>query len=189
MRVSVKADWRRFALAALALAWLGEAAADFKIADVQPKFTEQSLTFAGNLDLGLSPKVEEALAKGIPLEVVIDVRLYHQRRYLWDRKIASWTLRRRIQYHALSGQYLISAGEGETETRESLLTQQEALKQLGSLSDLKLALPESPSAGAYSADIRVSLDIEALPTPLRPVAYTSFAWHLNSGWTSWKVAR
>ena len=189
MRVSVKADWRRFALAALALALLGEAAADFKIADVQPKFTEQSLTFAGNLDLGLSPKVEEALAKGIPLEVVIDVRLYHQRRYLWDKKIASWTLRRRIQYHALSGQYLVSAGEGVAETRESLLTQQEALKQLGSLSDLKLALPESPSAGAYSADMRVSLDIEALPTPLRPVAYTSFAWHLNSGWTSWKVAR
>ena len=86
MRVSVKADWRRFALAALALAALGEAAADFKIAEVQPKFTEQSLTFAGNLDLGLSAKVEEALAKGIPLEVVIDIRLYHQRRYLGTRK-------------------------------------------------------------------------------------------------------
>jgi len=181
--------WRRFAVAALALALLGEAAADFKIADIQPKISEQSLTFSGNLDLGLSPKVEEALAKGIPLEVVIDVRLYHQRRYLWDKKIASWTLRRRIQYHALSGQYLISEGEGETETRESLLTQQEALKQLGSLSDLKLALTETLSEGDYSADIRVSLDIEALPTPLRPVAYTSFAWHLNSGWTSWKVAR
>jgi len=189
MRVSVKIDWRQFALAALALALLGEAAADFKIADVQPKFAEQSLTFAGNLDLGLSPNVEEALAKGIPLEVVIDVRLYHQRRYLWDKKIASWTLRRRIQYHALSGQYLVSAGEGEAETRESLLTQQEALKQLGSLSELKFALPESPTEGTYSTDIRVSLDIEALPTPLRPVAYTSFAWHLNSGWTSWKVAR
>ncbi|HSD95857.1 MAG TPA: DUF4390 domain-containing protein [Sulfuricaulis sp.] len=189
MRVSVKIDWRQFALAALALALLSEAAADFKIADVQPKFAEQSLTFAGNLDLGLSPSVEEALAKGIPLEVVIDVRLYHQRRYLWDKKIASWTLRRRIQYHALSGQYLVSTGEGEAETRESLLTQQEALKQLGSLSDLKLSLPESPSEGDYSADIRVSLDIEALPTPLRPVAYTSFSWHLNSGWTSWKVTR
>jgi len=161
MRVSVKVDWWRFALAALALALLGEAAADFKIADVQPKFTEQSLTFAGNLDLGLSAKVEEALAKGIPLEVVIDVRLYHQRRYLWDKKIASWTLRRRIQYHALSGQYLVSAGEGEAETRESLLTQQEALKQLGSLSDLKLALPDSPSAGVYSADITWSARVRA----------------------------
>ena len=176
-------------MAALGLAMLGDAAADFKIVDVQPKFTEQSLTFSGNLDLGLSPKVEEALAKGIPLEVVIDVRLYHRRRYLWDKNIASWTLRRRIQYHALSGQYLISEGEGESETRESLLTQQEALKQLGSLSDLKLALAATPSDGDYYTDIRVSLDIEALPTPLRPVAYTSFAWHLNSGWTSWKVAR
>ena len=181
--------WRRFAFAALALALFGHAAADFKVAEVQPKFVGQSLVLIGNLDLGLSPKVEEAIAKGIPLEIVIDIRLYRQRRYLWDRKIATWTLNRRIQYHALSGQYLVSAGSADAETRESLLTQQEALKQLGSLNDLKLALAETPTGDGYSMDIRVSLDIEALPAPLRPVAYTSFAWHLNSGWTSWKVAR
>ncbi|MDO8704896.1 MAG: DUF4390 domain-containing protein [Sulfuricaulis sp.] len=189
MRASVKTDWRRFAFAALALALFGDTAADFKVTEVQPKLVGQSLVLAGNLDLGLSPKVEEAIAKGIPLEIVIDIRLYHQRRYLWDSKIATWTLNRRIQYHALSGQYLVSAGNADSETRESLLTQQEALKQLGSLNDLNLALAETPAGDGYSVDLRVSLDIEALPAPLRPVAYTSFAWHLNSGWTSWKVAR
>ena len=181
--------WRRLAVLLLGLALLGRAAADFKVADVQPKFADQSLVLSGNIDLGLSSQVEEALSKGIPLEVIIEVRLYQSRRFLWDKQIAVWTLHRSIQFHALSGQYLVSTGDPGSETRESLLTQQEALKSLGSLNDLRLALTNVTPADNYSVDVRASLDIEALPTPLRPVAYTSFAWHLNSGWTSWKVAR
>ena len=65
----------------------------------------------------------------------------------------------------------------------------DALKYLGALNELKLTLPEAPPAGDYSVDLRVGLDIEALPTPLRPVAYTSLSWRLNSGWTTWGVAR
>lgn len=180
--------WRRWATVVLALACLSDTSAEFKVADVQPKFVDQSLVLTGNLELVLNPKVEEALAKGIPLEVIIDVRLYRERRFLWDREIASWPLRRRIQFHALSGQYLISTSAPEAETGESLLTLQEALKQLGSLNDVKLAMEDAATPDApHAVDLRVSLDIEALPTPLRPVAYTSFTWHLNSGWTSWKV--
>jgi hypothetical protein len=79
--------------------------------------------------------------------------------------------------------------EPEAESGDSLLTLQEALKQLGALNGvaLKLEEPAAPDA-VHSVDLRVSLDIEALPTPLRPVAYTSFTWHLNSGWSTWKVA-
>lgn len=188
MRDSARINRRRWAAAVLALACFGDASADFKVTDVQPKFVEQSLVLTGNLELGLNAKVEEALSKGIPLEVNIDVHLLRERRFLWDRKIASWTLHRRIQYHALSGQYLVSTAEPESETGESLLTLQEALKQLGSLNGVTLTLEEPVTPDAvHSVDVRVSLDIEALPTPLRPVAYTSFTWHLNSGWSTWKV--
>ena len=189
MRDSAKINWPRWAAVVLGLACAGKAWADFKVTEIQPKFVEQSLVLTGNLELGLNTKVEEALAKGIPLEVNIDVQLQRERRFLWNRKIASWTLHRRIQYHALSGQYLVSTAEPEPESGESLLTLQEALKQLGALNGVTLKLdgPVTPDA-AYAVDVRVSLDIESLPTPLRPVAYTSFTWHLNSGWSTWKVA-
>jgi hypothetical protein len=188
MRDCAKIKWRLWAAAVLALAGPGNARADFKVTELQPRFAEQSLVLTGNLELGLNAKVEEALAKGIPLEVVIDVNLYRERRFLWDRKLASWTLHRRIQYHALSGQYLVNILPPEAESGDSLLTLPEALKQLGALNGvaLKLKEPTAPDA-THAVDVRVSLDIEALPTPLRPVAYTSFTWHLNSGWSTWKV--
>lgn len=189
MRVSIKTDWRCSLLALLALTLAGAAVAEFTIPDVKPKFIGQSLLLDGNLDLGLTTKVEEALSKGIPLEVIVDIRLHQQRRWLWDKNVASWTLRRRIQYHALSGQYLVSTGESGADSSESFITQQDALKQLGVFSDFRLALPGTPAEGDYFIEMRVNLDIEALPAPLRPVAYTSLAWHLNSGWTTWKVAR
>ncbi|MHB8744384.1 MAG: DUF4390 domain-containing protein [Sulfuricaulis sp.] len=189
MRAFVKTDWRQVLAAVATLTLAGTACADFKITDVQPKIVDQSLMLTSNLELNLSAKVEEALSKGIPLAVNIDIILYQYRRFLWNKKVASWTLHRRIQYHALSGQYLVTGDDPEAEAGESLLTQQEALKQLGTLNDLTLTLAQPPPAGSYIVEMRVSLDIEALPTPLRPVAYTSFAWHLNSGWSSWKVAR
>ncbi len=187
--VELKRYWRCWATVVFALACFSDAIADFKIIDIQPKIVDQSLVLTGNLELGLNPKVEEALAKGIPLDINIDVHLRRERRFLWDRKIASWTLHRRIQYHALSGQYLVSTAEPEAEYGESLLTLQEALKQMGTLNGVTLKLEEPVTPAAHSVDIRVSLDIEALPTPLRPVAYTSFTWHLNSGWSTWKAAR
>ena len=188
MRVSIKTDWRRSLLALLALTLASAAVAEFTIPDVKPKFIGQSLLLDGNLELGLTTKVEEALSKGIPLEVIVDIRLHQQRRWLWDKTVSSWTLRRRIQYHALSGQYLVSTGEPGADSSESFISQQDALKQLGIFSDFRLALPETPAEGDYFIEMRVNLDIEALPAPLRPVAYTSLAWHLNSGWTTWKVA-
>ncbi len=179
--------WQRWTTAILVLVCFSDAGADFKVAEVQPRFVEQALVLSGNLELGLNAKVEEALSKGIPLEVAIDIHLHRERRFLWDPKIAAWTLHRRIQYHALSGQYLVNTLPPEAEVGESLLTLQEALIQLGSLNSVTLPLEKAVTEHEYSVDVRVSLDIEALPTPLRPVAYTSFTWHLNSGWTSWKV--
>lgn len=162
--------------------------ADFKVAEVKPRLEGKTLVLNGRLDLALTPKVEEALAKGIQLDVVIDVRLYRKRWFVWNEGVGRWTLPRRIWYHALSGQYLVSAAP-EADARESHGSMQEALKALGNLDELKLPLDtESPADGDYRVELRASLDIEALPAPLRPVAYTSLDWRLNSGWSTWKLA-
>jgi hypothetical protein len=165
-------------------------ASNFKVTSVQVRAVGSALSLRGTLELGLTPAVEEAIANGIPIELAIDVRLYRERPFFWDERVGNWTLRRELRYYALTGQYLISAGIGAPVTRESFVSLNEALTQLGSLEDLPLALTAPlPSETQYRLELRAGLNVEALPALLRPVAYTSRAWDLNSGWTTWGVQR
>ena len=165
------------------------AGADFKVVEVQPRLEGRTLVLNGGLDLTLTSKVEEALSKGIPLEVMIDVRLYRKRWVVWHQGLGRWTLRRRIAYHALSGQYLVGNVEPGPDARESHGSLLEALRALGALNGVRLPLAaDVPPEGEYGVELRAVLDIEALPAPLRPLAYTSLDWRLNSGWSTWKLA-
>lgn len=177
-------------LAAAGLAVSVPVMADFKVNEVQAVMAGTVLELKGDLELVLPPKVEEALSKGIELTVLIDVRLKRTRHLLWDQGVASWALQRRIRYHALSGQYLVAreTNAAGAERAESFTELTQALRALGTL-DLRLPVQQSLREGEHAVGVRVNLDIEALPAPLRPVAYTSPAWHLNSGWTTWPVTR
>ncbi len=171
------------------LAGIGAAAAaDFNVRGVQTQLTARALALSARLKLTLSKKAEDALNKGIPLNVVIDIDLLRHRRILWDRSMASWSLRRSLRFHALSGQYLVSGvAVGGYENFSSL---QDALAFLGDVDVLRLPLAGRkplPAEGDYRVRLRVYLDIGSLPSPLQPLAYASPAWHLNSGWTTWPV--
>ncbi len=164
--------------------------ADFAINEMKAKLDSGKLLVSGNLDLTLGGKVEEAVSKGIPLDIDIELELYQTRKLLWAKRLSDWTLRRQIRYHALSGQYLVSERKGGVENLENFTSLQQALRHMGSINDRELNFEyENGIDRPLVLDARVSLDIESLPAPLRPVAYTSLDWHLNSGWTTWNVER
>ncbi|MBI5612416.1 MAG: DUF4390 domain-containing protein [Gammaproteobacteria bacterium] len=166
--------------------------ADFLVQDVQAQFTEEALLLDTRIELALTPKTEEALAKGIPLDVNIEVQLIRRRTLMWDKRVADWVLRRRIQYHALSNQYLVSGLHPDVYDLASFDSLASALRHIGTLQEASLPLGKKKNIsndGDYSLEVRVFLDLEALPSVLRPVAYTSPSWHLNSGWTTWIVQR
>ncbi|MFQ6021444.1 MAG: DUF4390 domain-containing protein [Acidiferrobacterales bacterium] len=187
MRAYRRRNWLAVTIVSSALFVVGTKA-DFEIAQVSPRVTDRALLLSGTLDLGLTAKVQEALSKGIPIEITIGVKLYRRRPILWDRRIQNWVLRRKISYHALSRQYLVVGHGSDPDAIESFTSMQAALVDMGSLNELRLPL-ESQLTGerAYYIRVRASLDIESLPAPLRPVAYTSLAWQLSSGWTEWNV--
>lgn len=177
----------------VSLGFVLPAQASFTVNEIRADLSLKSVQLEGSLDLGLSAKAEEALSKGIPLEVVFDLRLYRIRSSLWNLRVGEWQIRRRIRYHALSSQYLVSnlkpAANSNTETlQESFTSLQEALKHMGTLDNLAFLLKENAAISRdHEIMVRAWLDIETLPSPLQPVAYTSPSWHLNSGWTTWSV--
>jgi len=173
----------------------GTVLAEFSVTKPGAILTDKTMELSGQLRLDLSEKTEEALGKGIPLVIEVEYRLFRIRKIIWDVQLASWSFTHSIQYHALSRQYLVRGHGLDASNVESFTTLQEALSFMGTLDDLTLPLPQQldntlakKNSQGYRAQVRARLVIESLPAPLRPVAYTSSDWRLNTGWVSWKIA-
>ena len=179
--------------------WLGllgatPALADFVVATAAPAIQtpapgERKLVVNARLGLMLNAATEEALHNGIPLEILIDIEFVRSRWWWTNKLIADWTLRRRLSFHALSRQYLVSTPTLNQPT-ESFGSLEQALQHTANLARLELPLTPKKQIDAESNHLlrlRARLDIEALPTVMRPLAYASPSWRLNSGWTSWPV--
>jgi hypothetical protein len=179
---------RALALLCLALA-AGSAHADFRVQSAAPQLSNRVLHLNTRLALALNPKTEEALHKGVPLEVVIDTQLLRHRWWWTNRVITDWVLRRRLQFHALSRQYLVIEMRAGG-TAESFASLDQALAHLGDLSDTHIPLTArkqiEPDA-RYLLALRARLDIEALPALMRPLAYATPSWRLSTGWNEWTV--
>lgn len=165
------------------------ARADFDIGRAEPFIQERTLHVNTQFALTLNARTEEALSKGIPLEIVYEINLVRHRWWWTNKVIADWSLRRRIFFHALSRQYVVT-GLTDSEPAESFSSLSQALAHAGDLSELTLPLTAKkhfePGA-SHLVTLRAYLDIESLPTLMRPLAYVTPSWRLNTGWTEWPV--
>ena len=172
----------------LLLCWSvsARAAPEFVIHDVQVEAQQDQYLLSLLIDYRLSRVALEALSNGVPLTFELKVRVEKVWGGLWEQRPLELTLRHQIRYHALTGLYrVVDLTSGE---RASFVTQDAALYELGDYSDIKLITKEKLDPESdYKVRLRTDLDIEALPLPLRPLAYFHRGWKLSSGWTQWPL--
>jgi hypothetical protein len=96
------------------------------------------------------------------------------------------TRKYRIEKHALSDRYVVT--DLVTEDRDVYTSVEDAVAALGRIRRLPIA-ERHQFAGdhEYRVSIRAKLDIEALPAPLRPIAWISPSWRMSSKWYRWKL--
>lgn len=165
------------------------ALADFKVRGAAPFIEDRVVHINTQFELTLNPKTEEALNKGIPLEVVFDINLVKHRWWWTNKLITDSTFRRRISFHALSRQYLVT-GLHQSEPTESFSSLNQALAYMSDFTEVLMPLTakkQFEDDGRYLVTMRARLDIEALPTLMRPLAYATPSWHLSTGWKEWPV--
>ncbi len=139
-----------------------------------------------DIDYSLTGPVIDALHNGVPLTIELRIELIRNREWpRWDETVAVIKQRYRLRYFALAQHYVLSNLNMDVET--SYQTLDAALEALGRLRELPL-LDQNllPSGKDYVARMRVALDIESLPAPLRLLAYLSSRWRLTSEWYTWK---
>jgi hypothetical protein len=118
------------------------------------------------------------------LELHLQVR--REDAWIWEENLLDRRQRYLIRYLPLTELYQVvrlPAGE-----KRSFVTRAAAISALGEIEGISL-LPKLrlEADEKYRLGVKVSLDIEALPLPLRPVAYLRPSWNLSSGWTQWPL--
>lgn len=171
----------------IGLLWtIGCLAAGFEVIDASTRLDGGVYRLNAQIEYRFSKAALEALQNGVPLTVEIEMEVRRRRSWVWDETVYALTQRFQLEYHALSQQYLVSnLNSGE---RRAFPTQTAALGFMGRIHDFPLLdrslLIENER---YEAALRVQLDIEALPAPLRLFAYLSDYWRLASEWRSWPL--
>lgn len=133
----------------------------------------------------LGSPVVEALERGVPVPVILEVEILRERPYLWNETVTTLKQRYELDHHELTRQYTVR--NLNIDTQAAFPTREAALDALGRIVDLPLidANLLDPEA-SYIGRMRASMDTDALPVPLRLRALVSSDWRLNSGWHEWR---
>lgn len=146
---------------------------------------ESSYQVNAEFEITFSPKLEEAVTKGVPVTFIVEFEVNHPRWYWLDDELVKTQKVYKLSYNALIRQYQLS--EGTTH------------KNFGNLSEAKAALSnikEWPvfdrslikKNNIYKALIRMRLDVSLLPKPLQVNALASKDWNLDSDWYRWTLS-
>ena len=174
-----------FALLFLVSPWTS-IASEFEIGTARTRLVDGVYLLDANIAVAFSEETIEALDNGVPLTVVVDMNIVQQRKLSWDKHIARLSARNELSVHALSRKYVVRNLNSDATT--SYPTLDEAILALGSLKNIPILdshlLKESKN---YHLNLRARLDIEALPSPLRPVAYLRALWRRSGDWSTWPI--
>ena len=153
---------------------------NFSIVQANTRLTNHLYTLSAKIQYPLSDESIKALHNGIALTLVLSINVQRKRWYWWNESIADIQQRYQIKYQLLTETYQLMYLNTEI-TRDfnslSLL-----LETLGNIKNLPL-LDEKfiENDEKYRVNLYAKLDIESLPPSLRPLAYISSDWRLNSG--------
>jgi len=163
------------------------AARDIDVRALSSRLESERFVIDATLAVRLTDNTREALENGITLQFVLETRLLKPRRLWWDGELATTTRRYLLSRHALADGYLVS--EVGTDHQQTYKRLDDALQALGTLEAYDAGpVDDAEASRQYRGRLRLRLDIEALPAPLRPIAYVSPSWRVSSGWYEWNFA-
>ena len=139
-----------------------------------------------DIDYHLGEESEKALLHGVSLQIDVELRLKMKRPWLWNKTIEESVISYRLEHYPLSGQYLVT--NLTTGNREQFRNLPGALDYMGKISNFPLVAENRLQEDrTYLVQVRARLNRQALPAPLRPLAYLSSRWNVSSPTHEWTL--
>lgn len=135
--------------------------------------SDQALLLSARLAVSLSPSIEDALTKGLPLFFVWQADVLRERWYWRDQRIASSNRTLRLAYQPLTRRWRVSLHEADGPVAANALqyalhqnhdTLAEALAGVTRVANWRLG-PAPADADQLRIELRFKLDLTLLPRP------------------------
>jgi hypothetical protein len=140
---------------------------------------EKSWALNADVQLELSPALEQLVKKGVILHFVTEFQLTKKRWYWLDNKIVDVQRVSKISYQALTNQYRVTLGTFSL-TAATLKQALSAVKTIDDWVVIDSAAVELKKP--YQAAVRIRLDTNQLAKPFQVNAINSRSWNLQSDW-------
>ena len=135
-------------------------------------------------DVQFSPRLEEAVNRGVPLYFLVEFEISRQRWYWFDEKPIQATQLYKISYTPLLRQYRLSVGN----IYQNFTRFEEVTRVLSRLRGWHVADKGAfKKDQVYQAALRMRLDTAQLPKPFQLNAIASREWTLESDWHRWSI--
>ena len=146
---------------------------------------EEGYFLEADFEIALTPTLEDALNKGVPLYFTLEFELIRPRWYWLNEKVANTRQQYRLTYNALARQYRVGLGR----LYQNFTSLPEALAFLSRVRMREVAEPGALAKGStYLAAVRMRLDTSQLPRPFQITAAGSRDWSLSSDWHRWTIS-
>ncbi len=177
----------RLAIAALLLALFAPITAwaeGISVSSATLEQGEDGWALNADFDVQISPRLEEAVTRGVPLYFVVEFELSRPRWYWFDDKPVKRSQTYKITYTPLLRQYRLTVGN----LYQNFTRFDEVKRVLARVRNWHVADNGAfGKEGLYQANLRMRLDTGQLPKPFQLNAIASNDWALNSDWHRWTV--
>jgi hypothetical protein len=173
-----------FALLVFAFAPLASAADGIVVNSASLDLSDEGWQLDAEFNVTFSPRLEEAVNRGVALYFVVEFEIARPRWYWFDEKPIQLSQTYKISYTPLLRQYRISVGSAS----QNFTRFDEVTRVLSRLRGLPVAAKAALANGVpYQAGVRMRLDTTQLPKPFQFDAIASRDWSLASDWFRWSV--
>ena len=175
-------------LLALAFAFVGAGVSAVHAGSIEPiaaaiNAGDEGYVLSAEFNVDLGARLEEAVARGVPLYFNLEFNLERNRWYWLNEHAAGVTIHYRLSYNALTRQYRLSFGG----LHQSFSGLAEALRVLSRVASLPIADKGALKTGeTHAAAVRLSLDRSQLPKPFQVDALSNRDWQVDSKTLRWQ---
>lgn len=187
MTVSITPCWKSALRHGLATLLLAVAALAFA-GGIEPRNAalnadDDGWALSAEFSVDLGPRLEDAVARGVPLYFTLEFDLTRSRWYWANEHIAGRRVEYRLSYNALTRQYRLSVGG----LHQNFATVAEAVRVMSRVVALHVADRADVKAGeTYAAALRLALDKGQLPKPLQVDALANRDWQVDAKVLRWQ---